>query len=104
MVIVTTNRQSPPPRETSIVPKWLSASLTKKMSVIPISIPMEDMIIKCLGRASKSKRLKTEVMINVDDQTGHWIAKVARPPTDKDIENITKKDFVIENIDVGMNS
>lgn len=43
-------------------------------------------------------------MIDVDDQTVHWIVEVARPPTDKDAENITKKNFVIEIIDLGMTS
>lgn len=74
--------------ETSTIPKWLSTLLTKKRNLIPISIPMEDMVNKCLGRTSKSKRLKTEAMIDVDDQTCHWVANVARPLIDKDVEKI----------------
>lgn len=71
MVIVTSVQQSPLPKEISTTPKWLSASLTKKRNIIPISIPMEDMIRKYLGRTPKSKRLKIETMIDVDEQTGH---------------------------------
>lgn len=104
MVVVTSNQQSPLPKETSTTPKWLSGSLTKKRNVIPISIPMEDMVSKCLGRTSKSKRLKTKTMIDVDEQTGHWVVEVARPPADKETENATEKDFIIEKIDLGTTS
>lgn len=79
MAIVTINQQSPSPRETPTAPKWPSTSLTKKRNAIPISIPIEDMASKCLGRTSKSKRLKIETMIDVDEQKSHWITEVARP-------------------------
>lgn len=44
------------------------------------------------------------MMIDVDDQKGHQIVEVTRPPIDKDVENITEKDFVIEKIDLGVTS
>lgn len=104
MVVVITSQQPSPPKEMSIVPKWLSTSLSKKQNVIPISIPMEYMVSKYLGRTSNSKKLKTEAMIDVDDQTGHWVVEESQPPMDKDVETVTEKDFFIEKVDLGVAS
>lgn len=76
--------QTTPPKETSNISRQLGASIGKKHSVVPITIPMEDMVSKCLGKISKPKKLKTKAMMEVDDETRHWVAKVAKPILDKD--------------------
>lgn len=65
---------------------------------------MEDMVSKCLGKISKPKKLKTEAMMEVDDETGHWVAEIAKPISDKGPENATEKDFVVDKIDLGVAS
>lgn len=50
-------------KDLTVAPKWLSDSITKKRNVVPISMLMEDVMSKCLGRATKTKRLKVETMI-----------------------------------------
>lgn len=60
-----------PPKETANAPRWLDATIGEKRSVVPITIPMEDMVSRCLRKASKPKMLKTQAMLDVDDTTGH---------------------------------
>lgn len=52
----------------------------------------------------KPKRLKVEAMLEVDDNTRHWVAEMAKPISDKDLENATEKYFTIEKIDLGIAS
>lgn len=56
---------------------------------------------KCLRKTPESKKLKEEAMLEVDENTGHWVAEVARPILDKDPENATEQDFVVEKVDLG---
>lgn len=93
--------QTPPAKESPNVSRWLGASISKKQNVVPINVPIEDMVSRCLRKMSKSKRLKVEAMLEVDENTGHWVAEMAKPISDKDPENATKKDFSIEKIDLG---
>ena len=41
-----------------LMPKWLETSIEKKRSVIRLSMPMEDLVRKCLGRSSRVKKGK----------------------------------------------
>lgn len=43
-------------------------------------------------------------MLEVDDETGHSVAEVAKPISDKDLENATIKDFVVQKINLGVAS
>lgn len=43
-------------------------------------------------------------MLEVDENTGHWVAEMAKPISDKDPENATEKDFTIEKIELGTTS
>ena len=38
-----------------ITPKWLETSIEKKRSMVPLSMPIDDLVNKCLGRASKGQ-------------------------------------------------
>lgn len=78
--------QTPPAKESPNVSRWLGASISKKQNIVPISVPMEDMVSKCLGKTHKSKKLKVEAMLEVDENIGHWVVEVARPISDKDLE------------------
>lgn len=73
LVIVTSPdaQTTPPPKEPAIAPRWLEAAIGKKRSVVSVTIPIEDMVSRCLGKTSKPKKLKTQAMLDVDDTTGH---------------------------------
>lgn len=61
MVVVTSPdiKITPPPKDPTSAPGWLEVAVGKKWSVVLITIPMEDMVSRCLAKASKSKKLKT---------------------------------------------
>lgn len=70
-IVDSTSYQMPLPKGSSSASIGLEASISKKCRVVPITIPIEDMVNKCLAKKSKSKKLKTEVMIDIDDDIGH---------------------------------
>ena len=61
-------------------PKWLENSIEKKRSIVPLSMPIDDLVRKCLGKTSKVKRTRTKSRIQFDKKSGHWFAKIAMPP------------------------
>lgn len=104
-IIDSLDAQTPPPsKENLSTPRWLGASIGKKRNVVPIIIPMEDMVRKCLGKVSKPKNLKMQVMMEVDKATGHWVAKVAKPISGRDSKKATEDDFRVQKIDLGVAS
>lgn len=58
-------------KELTLAPKWLNDLITKKRNVVPISVLMEDVVSKWLGRSMKPKRLKIKTMIGFDEDTKH---------------------------------
>lgn len=93
-----------PPKEPTNAPRWLEAVIGKKRSVVSVTIPLEDMVSKCLEKALKSKKLKTRAMLDVDDTTGHWIVEVAKPIPGREADEATEEDFTVEKIDLGVAS
>lgn len=75
-----------------------------KRSVVPIIIPMEDMVSKCLGKVSNPKKLKTHTILEVDESIGHWTTKIAKPIQGRDSGKATEDDFTMEKIDLGVAS
>lgn len=107
MVIVTSPdvQTTPPPKEPAKAPRWLDAIVGKKQSVVPVMIPMEDMVSRCLGKASKPKKLKTQTtMLDVDEATRHQMTEIAKPIPGKDEDKATEEDFIVEKIDLGVAS
>lgn len=51
--------------------------INNKRSIVLVSVPIDDMVSKCLGREVKIKKPKIEAMIDADEKTWHWMAQVA---------------------------
>lgn len=99
------NAQTPPlPKEASNTSRCLGASIGKKRNIVPITVPMDDMVRNFLGKISKPKKLKMQAMMEIDEEIGHWITKVAKPISDRDPKKATKDDFTMEKIELGVAS
>ncbi len=61
--------QTPPPKENPSIPHWFELSVNKKRSIIPATLPIGDMVSKCLGKTPKTKRPKIETLLNIDEDT-----------------------------------
>lgn len=70
-------------------PKWLETSIEKKRTLVPISMPIDDLVSKCLGKPSKTKRAKTESRLNFDKNSGHWTTEIAKPLKDSSLEKLS---------------
>lgn len=82
---------------------WLENILNSKIrNIVPDSVPLEDMVSKCLWKTPKAKKLKTISKIDFDDSTGNWTIEIARPDTDEVIANSTAKDFTVEKLNLGV--
>ena len=46
--------------------KWLETSMEKKRSIVPISMSIDDLVSKCLGKVPKIKKERIEARINFD--------------------------------------
>ena len=51
-------------------PKWLETSIEKKRSIVPISMRINDLVSRCLGKTPKVKRVRTKTRINFDKKLG----------------------------------
>ncbi len=50
------------------------------------------------------KRAKTESRLNVDKNSGHWIAEIAKPLESSSLENLSPQDYQVTRIDLGKGS
>ena len=62
---------SPPADKGLVTPKWLETSIERKWSMVPLSMPIDDLVSKCLGRTSKVKKDRTESRIKYEKNLGH---------------------------------
>lgn len=76
---LTMTKISPSVDKEPITPKWLETSIEKKWSIVPLSMPIDDLVSKFLGRTSKVKKARTESRIPFDKSSRHWSAKIAMP-------------------------
>ena len=44
--------------------------MEKKRSIVPISMPIDDLVSKCLGKMPKVKKARTKARINFDKSLG----------------------------------
>ena len=51
---------SPSASKEPVTPKWLETYVERKRSMVPLSMPIDNLVSKCLGRASKVKKARTE--------------------------------------------
>lgn len=104
LVIVTSPdvQTTPPPKEPTNALRWLEATLGKKQSVVLVTIPMEDMVNRCLGKASNPKKLKMQAMLELYEAAGHWMAEIAKPILGKDADKAIEENFTVEKIDLGV--
>lgn len=56
------------------------------------------MVRKCLGKNPKAKKAKIETILNIDENTRQWVAKVMKQTTDKGIDEILPQDYIAEKI------
>lgn len=83
-------------------PVWLENMLSnKKRNIVPTSIPVEDMVSKCLGKNPKAKKSKTMSKIDFDVDSGNRVAEIAYPLTKEKTKSPTTQDFVVERIKIG---
>lgn len=97
---------TPPPKviggttSSSTTPKWLTTSVSKKQNSIPVSIPIQDMVVKYMEKGPKQKKFKTTTRLDADEKTGRWIAKIASYKPKDENKEINAKDFEVTKVDL----
>ena len=82
-------------------PKFLETSMEKKRSIVPISMLIDDLVSKCLGKMPKVKKARIEARINFDKYSGQWAAEITTPPNGSSHDSITPQDYQITKVDLG---
>lgn len=95
---------SPMAGEEPTIPKWLETSVEKKRSLVPLSMPIVDLVSKFQGKPSKTKRTKTESRLNFDKNLRHQTTEIAMPPKGSSYENLTPQDYQVSRIDLRQGS
>ena len=75
--------------------------MEKKRSIVPISMPIDDLVSKCLGKTPKVKKARTESRINFDKASRRWAVEIATPPDGSSLDSIALQDYQITKVDLG---
>lgn len=85
----------------SAIPKWLTTSVNKKWSSIPVTIPIQDMVVKYIEKGPKPKRFKTTTRLDCDEGTGKWVAEIASYKPKDEKKEVSAEDFEITKVELG---
>ncbi len=78
-----------------------AAPFVLKRSDAYIGVLIDDLISKCLGKAPKVKKARTEARINFDKSSGRWATEIATPPDLSSRDSVVPQDFQIKKVDLG---
>lgn len=98
---------TPPPKmiegtsHSAATPKWLTTSVNKKRSSLPVTIPIQEMVAKYSEKNPKPKRFKTTAHLNNDEETGKWTAEIASYKPRDENKEAGSDDFEITKIELG---
>lgn len=85
----------------SATPRWVTNSVNKKRSFIPMTIPIQDMVVKYTEKGPKPKRFTTTARLDNDEGIGKWVTEIASyKPKDEDKE-VSTEDFEITKVELG---
>lgn len=88
-----------------IGPLWLENTLnSNKRNVVPISVLLDDMVRKCLGKTLRVKKLKTISKIDFDADSGNWTVEIACPWIYEKTKDPTARHFIVEKVNIGTSS
>lgn len=82
----------------------MDLTVNKKRNIISTSIPIGDLVSKYLGKSPRTKKPKMKSMVDVDPITGHWVAEIFKPNSNKTSVKVTKQDFTVDKVDLGVSS
>lgn len=97
---------TPPPKviggtaSSSATPKWLTTSVRKKRSFIPVSIPIQDMVVKYTEKGPKQKKFKTTARLDADEKTGKWVAGIASYKPKDENKEVNAEDFEVTKVEL----
>lgn len=66
-----------------------------------LSMPINDLVSKLLGKSSKTKKARMESRIKFDKSSRHWSAEIAKSPEGSSHEDLTPQDYQVSRIDLG---
>lgn len=92
---------SPATGKEQVTPKWLENFVEKKRSMVPLSMLIDDLVNKCLGKSPKVKKAMTKARINFHKNSRCWSAKIATPPDGSSCESLAPQDCQITKVDLG---
>lgn len=98
---------TPPPKmiegtsHSAATPKWLTTSVNKKRSSLPMTIPIQDMVAKYSEKNPKLKRFKTTMHLNNDEETSKWMAEIASYKSKDENKEASSNDFEITKVELG---
>ncbi len=66
--------------------------MENKRSIVPISMPIDDLVSKYLGKMPKVKKVRIESRIKFDKTSGWWVVEIATPPDGSDHDSVAPLD------------
>ena len=75
--------------------------MEKKRSIVPVSMPIDDLVSKCLSKMPKVKKARIESRINFDKASGRSAPEIATPPDGSTRNFVAPQDYQITKVDLG---
>lgn len=103
---VVTVAMMPPPKviggtaSSSATPKCLTTSVSKKQSFIPVTIPIQVMVVKYTEKGPKKNKFKTTARLDADEETGRWVDEIASYNPKDENKEVNAKDFEITKVEL----
>ncbi len=72
--------------------------------MVPLSMPIDDLVRRCLEKSSKPKKPRIKSGIKFDKSLGHWSVEIAKPPEGSLHEDLTPQDYEVSRINLGKGS
>lgn len=85
----------------SATPKWLTTSVSRKQNFLPVTIPIQQMVVKYIEKSPKPKRFKTAAHLDNDEGTGKWVAEIASYKPKDENKEASPDDFEITKVELG---
>ena len=85
----------------NVTHSWFQNSLQKKKKVIQTIPPPFDVISSILQKPPKTKKTKVMSRLAIDENSGNLCVEVARPIVERNVDEASESDFILDKVDLG---
>lgn len=78
------------------------SSVNKRKNIVPIALPIGDVVSKYVTKTPHPKRAKAMTRLEIDDKIGKWIVEVSNPKVDGEASELFVDSYHVERVELGV--